>query len=113
MNEITLENSNNVKRRTLLIRHANNTQTNSHSPLAFSRPEDLTTVCLIENKKAAVLKRLEYAKEKLECARKEVHEALLIALEMKEADDKFVDRRIVTIMAQVAIRNVETAMGQD
>jgi hypothetical protein len=113
MNEITLENSNILKRRTFLIRHANANQTNSHVSLTFSRPEDLTKVCLIENKKAAVLNRLEHAKEKLKCARKEVHEALLIALEMREADDKFVDHRIVAIMAQVAIRNAETAMGQD
>jgi hypothetical protein len=113
MNEVALEESNNVKRRTFLIRHANTTQTNSYGSLAFSCPEDLTKVCRIENRKAAVLKRLEHAKEKLKYARKEIHEAVLVALEMKEADDKFADQRISEIMAQVAIRNTETEMGQD
>jgi hypothetical protein len=113
MNEVPLEKSSNVKRRTFLIRHADTTRTNSHGPLAFSRPEDLPKACMIENKKAAVLKRLEHAKEKLKYARKEIHEAVLVALEMKEADDEFADQRIVAIMAQVAIRNAEIAMGQD
>jgi hypothetical protein len=113
MNEVALEESNNVKRRTFLIRHSDITRKNSRGSLAFSCPEDLTKASRIENKKAAVLKRLEHAKEKLKYARKEIHEAVLVALEMKEADDKLADRRIDVIMAQVAIRNAEVAMGQD
>lgn len=113
MNEATLEESNNVKRRICLIRHSNTIRTNSHRPLAFSRPEDLTKACRIENKKAAVLKRLAHVKEKLKYARKEIHDAVLVALEMKEAHDELVDQRTAAIMIQVAIRNAELAMGQD
>lgn len=59
------------------------------------------------------MKRLEHAKEKLKYARKEIHEPVLIAIEMKEANDELADQRIVAIMAQVASRNAEIAMGQD
>ena len=113
MNKVPLEKLNNVKRRTFLIKHPDATRTNSHGPLDFSLPEDLTNARLIENKKAAVLKRLEHAKEMLKHARKEIHEAVLASIEMKEAGDEFADQKIVAIMAQVAIRNTEIVMGQD
>lgn len=113
MNEVPLEKSNNVKRRTFLVRHPDATQTNSHGLLAFSHPENLTNDRLIENKKAAVLKRLEHAKEMLKHARKEIHEAVLASIEMKEAGDEFADQKIAAIMARVAIRNAEIAMDQD
>jgi hypothetical protein len=113
MNEAALEESNNVKRRIFLIRHSNIARTNSHKPLVFSGPEDLTKTCLIENKKAAVLKRLAHVKEKLKYARKEIHEAILIALEMKKAYDEPVDQRDSCHYGKVAIRNAEIEMGQD
>jgi hypothetical protein len=112
MSEVILEKSNDAKRRTCLIRHPDTTRTNSHWPLAFSHPEDLTNACLIENKKAAVLKRLEHANEKLKDARKEINEAVLAALEMKEDGDDIADQMIIAMMAQVAIRNAEITMGQ-
>lgn len=113
MNEVPLEKSNNANRRTFLIIHTDATRTNSHGPLAFSHPENLTNDRLIENKKAAVLKRLEHAKEMLKHARKEIHEAVLASIEIKEAGDEFANQKIAAIMAQTAIRNAEIAMGQD
>ena|SRR5665647_195923 len=113
MNEVPLEKSNNAKRRTFLIRHPDATRTNSHGPLAFSHPENLTNDRLIENKKAAVLKRLEHAKEMLKHARKEIHEAVLASIEMDETGDEFADQKIAAIMARVAIRNAEIATDQD
>jgi hypothetical protein len=59
--------------------------------LAFSHSEDFTNACLLENKKSAVLKRLEHANEKLKDVRKEINEAVLAALEMKEAGEEITD----------------------
>ena len=82
MSEVILEKPNNNKRRDCLIVHPDSTRTKVHKPLAFSHPEDLTNACLMENKKAAILERLEYAVEKLKDARKEIHEAILAAQEI-------------------------------
>ena len=91
MSEVILEKSNNVKRKTCLIRHPDTTRTHTHWPLAFSHPEDLTNAYLLENKKSEVLKRLEYTHKKLRDAREEIIEAVLAALEMKEAGDDIAD----------------------
>ena len=82
MSEIILEKPNNEKRRACLIGHPDTTRTNAHKPLAFSCSEDLTNVYLMENKKAAILERLEHANEKLKGVRKEIHEAVLAARQM-------------------------------
>jgi hypothetical protein len=82
MSEVILEKPNNEKRRDCLTIHPDTIRTNAHKPLAFSHPEDLTNARLMENKKAAILKRLERASEKLKDARKEIHEAILIAREI-------------------------------
>jgi hypothetical protein len=113
MNEVPLEKSNNVKRKAFLIRHPDATRTNSHGPLAFYHPEDLTNARLIENKKTAVLKKLEHAKEMLKHACIEIHEAFLASIELKEAYVEFGDQRIDAILAQAAIRNAEIALSQD
>jgi hypothetical protein len=91
MSEVILEKSDNVKRRTCLVRHPDITRTQTHRPLAFSHPEDLTNAYLLENKKSTVLKRLEHANEKLKDAREEINEAVLAALEMKEVGDDIAD----------------------
>ena len=91
MSEVILEKSDNVKRRTCLVRHPDITRTHPHRSLAFSHPEDLSNAYLLENKKSAVLKRLEHANEKLKDAREEINEAVLAALEMKEVDDDIAD----------------------
>ena len=67
---------------------------------------------LIENKKAAVLKRLECANEKLKIAHKDITEAVLAALEMKEAGGDIADEMSVVVAAQDDIRNAEINMGQ-
>ncbi|MGA3060882.1 MAG: hypothetical protein ABSD92_10990 [Candidatus Bathyarchaeia archaeon] len=76
MSEVILEKSNNVKRRTCLIRHPDTTRTHNYWPLAFSHSEDLTNAYLLENNTFAVLNRLEHAIEKLKEARKEINEAV-------------------------------------
>jgi hypothetical protein len=82
MSEVILEKPNNEKKRASLIGHPSTTRTNVHKLLAFSRPEDLTNACLMENKKAAVLERLEYAFEKLKDVRNAIHEAVLAEREI-------------------------------
>jgi hypothetical protein len=112
MSEVILDKPNNVKRRTRLIRRSDTTRTNSHWPLAFSQLEDLTNACLLDNKKAAVLQRLDHANEMLKDARKEIIEAVLVALEMKEAGDDIADQMLVAMVAQDDIRNAEITIGQ-
>jgi hypothetical protein len=112
MSEVILDKPNNVKRRTRLIRHSNTTRTNSHWPLAFSHTEDLTNACLLDNKKAAVLQRLDHAKEMLKHAHKEIIEAVLVALEMKEASDDIADQMLVAMVAQDDIGNAEVTISQ-
>ena len=68
--------------------------------------------CLIENRKALVLKRLERAKGKLRATSKEINEAGLAALEMKETGNDLADQRIVAMAAKVAIKNAEITMRQ-
>ncbi|MGA3111824.1 MAG: hypothetical protein ABSE15_07305 [Candidatus Bathyarchaeia archaeon] len=111
MSEVILEKSNNAERRTCLIKHPNTTRTHTNWPLAFSQPEDLTNAYLLKNKKSAVLKRLEHANEKLKDARKEINEAVLAALEMKEAGDDIANH-IVVMVARVAIIDAEITMNQ-
>jgi hypothetical protein len=82
MSEVILEKPNNEKRRARLIDHPDTIRTNAHKPLAFSCSENLTNVYLLDNKKAAILERLEYANEKLKDVRKEIHEAVLAAREL-------------------------------
>ncbi len=82
MSEAILEKPNNEKRRACLIGHPETARANAHKPLAFSCSEDLTNVYLMENKKAAILERLEHANEKLKDVRKEIHEAVLAAREI-------------------------------
>ena len=82
MSEVILEKPNNEKRRACLIGHPDTTRTNAHKPMAFSCSEDLPNVYLMENKKAAILERLEHANEKLKVVRKEIHEAVLAAREI-------------------------------
>jgi hypothetical protein len=96
--EISLQ-SELLKRRVCLVTHPGTNQKNAHRPKALFRPEDLATFCLIENKKAAVLEKLEHAIEKLKDARLEIHEALLAALEMKEAGDDIADQIMVELAA--------------
>jgi hypothetical protein len=112
MSQVILENPNNKKRRACLVSHSNATRTNTHWPLVFSHPEDLTNERLMENKKATVLERLELAIEKLKGARKDIIEAVLAALEMKEVGDDIADEMLVAMVAQDDIRNVEINMGQ-
>jgi hypothetical protein len=113
MSEVILDKKpNNVKRRTRLIRHQDTTRTNSHWPLAFSHPEDLTNAWMRDNKKVAVLQRLVDANEKLKDARKEIIEAVLVALEMKESGDDIADQVLVAMVAQDDIRNAEITIGQ-
>ncbi len=82
MREIILEKLKNEKRRTCLIGHSDTTPTNAHKPLAFSCSEDLMNVYLMDDKKAAIIERLEQANEKLKDVRKEIHEAVLAAQEI-------------------------------
>jgi hypothetical protein len=82
MSEVILEKPNKEKKRACLIGHPDTTRTNAHKPLAFSHPEDLTNAFLMENKKAAILERLEHAIEKLKDARKQIQEAFLAAREI-------------------------------
>ncbi|MGA2682747.1 MAG: hypothetical protein ABSF44_13220 [Candidatus Bathyarchaeia archaeon] len=112
MSEVILEKSNNAKRKTCLIGHPDTTRTHTHWPVAFSYPEDLTNAYLLENKKSAVLKRLEHAHEKLKDAREEINEAVLAALEMKEARDDIADQMTAAIVARGAIRNAEITLSQ-
>jgi NAD-dependent DNA ligase len=112
MSQVILENPNNKKRRACLVSHCDATRTNTHWPLVFSHPENLTNEQLMENKKAAVLERLEHVIEKLKGARKEILEAVLAALEMKEAGDDIADEMLVAMEAQDDIRNAEITMGQ-
>jgi hypothetical protein len=113
MSQVILEKPNNDKRRrTSLIGHSNTTRTNSYWPFAFSPPEDLTNAYLIENKKAAVLKKLELANEKLKSARREINEAVLAALEMKEAGDDIADQMLIAMTAQTDIKNAEITISQ-
>ena len=101
-----------LKRRDFLISCPNIARTKMHWPLAFACPEDLTNACLMENKKAAVSEKLQHAIEKLKDVRTEIHEALLAALEMKEASDDIADQIMVAMVAQANIRNAVTTMGQ-
>ena len=113
MNQVILEKLNNEKRRrTSLIGHSDATRANSHWPFAFSPPEDLTNAYMIENKKVAVLKKLELANEKLKTARKKINEAVLAALEMKEAGDDIADQMLVAMAAQAEIKNAEIIISQ-
>ncbi len=91
MSEVILDKSDKVKRRTCLVRSPETTRTHTHWPSAFSHVEDLADDCLLENKKFAIFKRLEHANEKLKDAREEINEAVLAALEMKEAGDDIAD----------------------
>ena len=113
MNQVILEKPNNEKRRkTSLIGHSDTTRINSHWPFAFSPPEDLTNAYMIENKKVAVLKKLELANEKLKTARKKINEAVLAALEMKEAGDDIADQMLVAMAAQTDIKNAGITISQ-
>jgi len=112
MNEAILEKPDNVKRITCSFGHSDTTLTNSYWPLIFSHPEDLTNEHLIENKKVEILERLKNANEKLKDAHKEINEAVLAALEMKEAGDDMAEQMLVSMMAQDDIRNAEITMGQ-
>ena len=112
MSEVILEKSKNVKRKTCLIRRPDTTLTNTHGPLAFSHSEELTNAYLLEDKKSAILKRLEHAHQKLKDAREEISEAVLAALEMKEARDDIADQMNVAIVARGAIRNAEITLSQ-
>ena len=53
--------------------------------------------CLIENKKTIILKRLEKAIHNLKEARKEIHKAVRLTLEMKDAGDGIADKIIVAV----------------
>jgi len=67
----------------------------------------------MENKKTAtVLERFEYVLEKLKNARREIVDAILAALEMKEAGNDIANQMIVAMVAQDRIRKVEIAMDQ-
>jgi hypothetical protein len=112
MSEVILERPNNVERRTCSIGHSDTTRTNLHWPLIFSHPEDLTNDRLMENKKAEILERLKNADEKLKDAHKEINEAVLAALEMKEAGDDIAEQMLVAMAAQDDIRNAEIIVGQ-
>jgi hypothetical protein len=112
MSQVILEKPNNEKRRASLISYSDATRTNANCPFAFSRSEDLTNAYMIENNKAAVLKRLEHVIEKLKDARKEIIEAVLAALEMKEAGDEIANQILVAMVAQDDLRNVEIKLGQ-
>ena len=113
MSQIILEKPNNEKRRrSSLIGHSDTTRTNLYWPFVFSPPGDLTNAYLIENKKAAVLKKLELANEKLKNARKKINEAVLAALEMKEAGDDIADPMLVAMAAQAEIKNAEIMISQ-
>jgi len=56
--------------------------------------------------KHQILERLERAVDKLKEARKEIHEAVLAALEMKEGGNDIADQ-VVAAMAALAIDDVE------
>ena len=58
------------------------------------------------------MERLEHVIEKLKDARKEINEAVLAALEMKEAGDDIADQMIVSMVAQDDVRNAEIIIGQ-
>ena len=112
MIEVILEKPNIVKRRTCSIGHSDTTRTTSHWPLVFSHPEDLTNERLRENKKAAILEKLKSANEKLKDARKEINEAVLAALEMKEAGDDIAEQILVAMVAQDDVKDAEITMDQ-
>jgi hypothetical protein len=112
MSEVILEKPDTDKGRTSLFGHSDTNRTNSHWPFASSPPEDYTNACLIEDKKAAVLERLECANEKLKIAHKEINEAVLIALEMKHAGGDITGQMPVVMAAQDDIRNAEITVGQ-
>lgn len=112
MSEVILEKPETDKGRTSLIGHSDINRTNSHWPFAFSPSEDFTNACLIEDKKAAVLEKLECANEKLKIAHKEINDAVLIALEMKHAGSDFTGQMPIVMAAQDDIRNAEITVGQ-
>jgi len=112
MSEVILEKPDADKGRTSLIGHSDTDRKSAHWPFASSLPEDYTNACLIEDKKAAVLKRLECANEKLKIAHKEITDAVLIALEMKHAGSDIADQMPVVVAAQDDIRNAEITVSQ-
>jgi hypothetical protein len=111
MSEVVLEKPDTDKRRTSIIGHSDTNRTNAHWPFASS-PEDYTDACLIEDKKAAVLERLECANEKLKIAHRVISEAVLLALEMRHAGGDFAGQMPVVMAAQDDIRNAEITVGQ-
>jgi CHASE3 domain sensor protein len=61
---------------------------------------------MMETAKAQILKRLYNAIEKLKEARKEIHEAVLAALEMKEHGNDIADQ-VIHAMAVLATDDIE------
>jgi hypothetical protein len=112
MSEVILEKPDTDKGRTSLIGHSNTNQTNAHWPFASSLPEDYSNARLIEDKKAAVLERLECANEKLKIAHRVISEAVLLALEMKHAGGDFAGQMPVVMAAQDDIRNAAITVNQ-
>ena len=112
MSEVILEQPDDVKRRTYSIGHSDTPLTNSYWPLMFSHPEDLTSGRLLENKKAEILDRLVNASEKLKDAHREINEAVLAALEMREAGDDLAEHMLLAMVAQDYLRNAEITMGK-
>ncbi len=112
MSEVILEKPDIDKGRTSLIGHSDTNRTNSHWPFTFSPSEDFTNACLIEDKKTAVLEKLERANEKLKIAHKEITDAVLAALEMKHAGGDIAGQMLVVMAAQDDIRNAEITVGQ-
>jgi hypothetical protein len=96
-----------LKRRTSLLAHPEIARKNAQRSL-----ENLSIARQMENKKAVVLDKLEYAIEKLKDARKEIQEAVLAALEMNEAGDDIADQIIVSVAAIPSNINAETTIGQ-
>ena len=112
MSQVILEKLNN-KKRTCKFSHSDGTRTNAHWPLPSSHSGDLTNEHPMENKKTAtVLERFEYVLEKLKNARREIVDAILAALEMKEASNDIANQMIIAMVAQDRIRNVEISMDQ-
>ena len=81
--------------------------------MIYSPPENLTNEQPDGKQESwRILERLEHVIEKLKDARKEINEAVLAALEMKEAGDDIADQMIVSMVAQDNVRNKEIIIGQ-
>lgn len=66
---------------------------------------------MAENQKEEILEKLERAISKLKEARREIHEAVLKALEMREAANDIADQ-VINAMAALAVDDFEALASQ-